>query len=37
MAAAIQLEVLQNIDWDDKFEQIIGSMYGDGNATASSQ
>ena len=27
MAAAIQREVFQNLDWDeDKFEQIIGGM-----------
>ena len=38
MAAAVQHEVLQNLDWDeDKFKQIIGCMYVEGNATASSQ
>ena len=38
MAAAIQRDVLQNLDWDeDKFERTTGGMYGEGNATASSQ
>ena len=38
MTATMQREVLQNLDWDgDKFEQIIGGMYVEGNATASFQ
>ena len=38
MAAAIQHKVLQNLDWDDDtVTRIIGGMYGDRNATASSQ
>ena len=38
MATTFQCKVLQNLDWDeDKFEQIIGGMQGEGNATASSR